>query len=727
MVLNTFKYKVNLTQANDKSLTASILSFIQDDNSTSQFNQEKTESVPVLLYHGVIDKPDGSNILLEDFKGQMFALKKAGWQTVSIEDFYAFMQGKKELPDKSFLLTFDDGRKDSYYPVDPILKALNYRATMFVITGKSLGRDEEISPFHLSGRELKKMVKSDRWNIQAHTKRGHNFYKIDKLGSKGHFFSNKLWIEDKQRIEAEEEFKARISDDFVNSKNDLENEFGIKVFSFAFPFGDFGQNSANHREVESKIVSEASAVYPLLFYQVWPGRGHSSNYPGGLPLAKRVMVKPDWDGITLLDVLDATQAKQLPYKSKTFGREWVRTWGEIDKTAGLDLKASTGSAGAASFLDGSYLWRDYSFFADVNWKNSGQFSLVARHQDNDNYFACTFSEDFVAVEEKLNGEMKVMAREKNNIIFSKDNAWLGAQANEDVINCFIGNTIVARAVSVSPARRNGGIGFKTWDATLGLSEVVVKEIVVSDISEEESILATLPTYLEKAVKELVKDEEKQPPEQTQPLENKSSNITSKANTTPKTVAQKLFLLASEGVPTPYKIDRFTSEYPWQSVFGKIFIKDEALHIGASASSTASLVVLSGSEEWTDYLFTATVDWLKGASFSLVARYKDSENHAICSYSSYGAYARLYLVSGGKTATIGKSPRLSVPYMEAWRDRKFSVRVRGDNIECLVEDEVILQYPLSDMRKTGGVGFKTWDKDVGNTDIAIKSVVVEEVK
>src|SRR3990167_8963661 len=101
-------------------------------------DSQYAKSIPVLLYHGIIENADGSNILLEDFKNQMFALKKAGWQTVNIEDFYAFMRGEKQVPDKSFLLTFDDGRKDSYYPVDPILKALNYRATIFVITGRSL-------------------------------------------------------------------------------------------------------------------------------------------------------------------------------------------------------------------------------------------------------------------------------------------------------------------------------------------------------------------------------------------------------------------------------------------------------------------------------------------------------------------------------------------------------------------------------------------------------------
>jgi peptidoglycan/xylan/chitin deacetylase (PgdA/CDA1 family) len=42
------------------------------------------------------------------------------------------MKGEKILPKKSFLLTFDDGRKDSFYPVDPVLKKLNYNAVILI-------------------------------------------------------------------------------------------------------------------------------------------------------------------------------------------------------------------------------------------------------------------------------------------------------------------------------------------------------------------------------------------------------------------------------------------------------------------------------------------------------------------------------------------------------------------------------------------------------------------
>src|SRR3989338_10005922 len=265
-------------------------------------DSQYAKSIPVLLYNGIIENADGSNILLEDFKDQMFALKKAGWETITLDDFYAFMRDKKELPDKSFLLTFDDGRKDSYYPVDPILDALDYNAVMFVITKFSL--EEKGGNYYLSDKELKRMYLSGRWEIQAHTRDGHELYKIDQEGHLGHFYSNKLWLDDQQRLETDEEFKYRISNDFLTAKNDLKSTLNIDAIAFAYPFGDFGQDSINYKKSLDVIDSEITKLYKLTFYQVWPGKGYIFNYQNNsnYPI-KRIEVGHDWTPANLLRIL----------------------------------------------------------------------------------------------------------------------------------------------------------------------------------------------------------------------------------------------------------------------------------------------------------------------------------------------------------------------------------------------------------------------------------------
>jgi hypothetical protein len=109
--------------------------------------------VPVLTYHSVLsDKNDaaldttvsdfeGANVSLEHFKDQMFKLKAAGWHTVTYADFEAFVRGQKELPAKSFLLTFDDGAKKSFFPGRPHSSGARLHRSLVHIAG-ALARDK---------------------------------------------------------------------------------------------------------------------------------------------------------------------------------------------------------------------------------------------------------------------------------------------------------------------------------------------------------------------------------------------------------------------------------------------------------------------------------------------------------------------------------------------------------------------------------------------------------
>ena len=484
--LPSFAYSLNKNVSSVKdSYLASALAIFQEKSDSDVLadnsqNGSSAKSIPVLLYHGIIDKPDGANVLLEDFKDQMFALKKAGWQTITLEGFSQFIKGEKELPNKSFLLTFDDGRKDSYYPVDPILKALDYNAVIFVITKYSL--EDKSGNYYLSKRELERMTGSGRWEIEAHTREGHNIYKISQDGQEGHYYSNKLWIDNESRLETKEEFTSRITSDFVAAKNDIEQGLGAKVMGFAYPFGDFGQDSANFPESELMVSDIVKSIYLLSFYQVWPGKGFSFNYPAENQfLIKRIEVRPYWNSDNLLKVLNTAKEKNLPYFDDFSDyKGWAKNYGKLSIENNSMIMGSRFSNGSLIFLDGSYLWEDYFFKSKIKLLKGQTFSLLARYNGDNNYVSCEFTPEFIRIERVIEGKRELVYEKKDNFVFIGKDREVGIRIKNNTVDCYINGKVVTENYDIKNIPKHGGIGFRIWDPEINNSEIIIKKVSVEE-------------------------------------------------------------------------------------------------------------------------------------------------------------------------------------------------------------------------------------------------------
>lgn len=101
--------------------------------------------IPILMYHRVGD-PDHAHdaycVRPDRFLAQMRALARAGYRPVSIEDFDAWYRGTQPLPEGAFVLTFDDGFTGVHDFAAPILKELEWPATVFVVAGKLGGKSD---------------------------------------------------------------------------------------------------------------------------------------------------------------------------------------------------------------------------------------------------------------------------------------------------------------------------------------------------------------------------------------------------------------------------------------------------------------------------------------------------------------------------------------------------------------------------------------------------------
>jgi len=121
--------------------------------------------VPILVYHNLGAQAKGRmTIAAKSFEEQMRYLKSEGFRVVSLKEFLEFVSLKRQLPQKSVVLTFDDGYKSFLQFAYPILKELGFVATLFVYTDY-VGTGANA----LSWADLRKLA-DEGFEIEAHSK-----------------------------------------------------------------------------------------------------------------------------------------------------------------------------------------------------------------------------------------------------------------------------------------------------------------------------------------------------------------------------------------------------------------------------------------------------------------------------------------------------------------------------------------------------------------------------
>ncbi len=170
----------------------------------------KAIKLPILMYHYIEYVRDTGdtirqslNIYPTTFEAQIKTLQGAGYTFITMSDL---TDKKKPLPQKPIVLTFDDGYRDFYTYVFPILKKYNVRAVAYIVPG-FFNR-----PNNMDKWQIQEVVKSGLVEIGAHT--------VDHVYLAG--MSQPL---------------AR--DQIVRSKIILEQELRVPVTAFAYPYGAF--------------------------------------------------------------------------------------------------------------------------------------------------------------------------------------------------------------------------------------------------------------------------------------------------------------------------------------------------------------------------------------------------------------------------------------------------------------------------------------------------------
>ena len=119
----------------------------------------------VYLHITVLDyeKNNGLKVPQQQLRQQMKYIKDNGYTTITLNQLYKFIAENKPIPEKSVVLTFDDGYVDNYLYAYPILKEFNLKATVFAIS-KTIDKRKN----YMTSNQLKEL-QANGIDIESHT------------------------------------------------------------------------------------------------------------------------------------------------------------------------------------------------------------------------------------------------------------------------------------------------------------------------------------------------------------------------------------------------------------------------------------------------------------------------------------------------------------------------------------------------------------------------------
>jgi peptidoglycan/xylan/chitin deacetylase (PgdA/CDA1 family) len=177
--------------------------------------------IPILTFHALEDTTALIAFSPGLFRNLMIKLYDAGYRSFALMDAVRSIAGKRPFPERSFVITFDDGYESVYQHAFPVLQRLGFMATVFLTVDQHGERTDEQ---HLASLEQRRMLS---WGQIREMERGGI-----------NFGAHTLTHPDLTRLPAEH---AR--QEIIASKEIIQDALGKPVHSFAYPYGRYDEQS----------------------------------------------------------------------------------------------------------------------------------------------------------------------------------------------------------------------------------------------------------------------------------------------------------------------------------------------------------------------------------------------------------------------------------------------------------------------------------------------------
>jgi peptidoglycan/xylan/chitin deacetylase (PgdA/CDA1 family) len=183
------------------------------------------QRVTVLMYHRVGEALNDWErrycIAPDRFASHMKALQRRGMNPCTVEDFVAWLGGQAALPDGAFVLTFDDGFLGVYEHAFPVLSAMGWPATVFLVSGL-LGKQDQWTASENPGGKTYPLLGLREINEMARA--GFSFHSHSRTHPDLRALPRHL-----------------LTEELAGARHDLEDLLGRAVPCLAYPYGRFDE------------------------------------------------------------------------------------------------------------------------------------------------------------------------------------------------------------------------------------------------------------------------------------------------------------------------------------------------------------------------------------------------------------------------------------------------------------------------------------------------------
>jgi len=195
----------------------------------------KRHYIPIIGLHSIEDHIGAPiELYTSHFEHLCETLRKYGYETITFTDLLNYLDYGKTLPERSVIITSDDGFQDIYTNAFPILKKYDYKMTVFLVTG-CIGNSE-------ADRQINKFAIDRGYPVRPIL----IWPEIIEMNEYGCEFLSHTVNNVRMGLVSDEEFLYELT----QSKKDIESHLGNEVLFFAWPYD-------NHSDSMLHLLSQA--------------------------------------------------------------------------------------------------------------------------------------------------------------------------------------------------------------------------------------------------------------------------------------------------------------------------------------------------------------------------------------------------------------------------------------------------------------------------------------